>query len=341
MVHTEVDKSDNNRKNLHNGILKRKMIEPNKLRQQVVQTKAKPGYTSTRLPPLKTRKLPEVKEPKSSETLDDKRSFVPESFRWLIAKRKFERAEKLINFVANVNRVPKPDLKSLFATAMKETITTSKPTAGYTIFTLWSSKELRIVTLALSAVWFAISITWYSIALGMESISVDIFWTMFLINLVDVPAFSVTGPLLNRFGRRKYCFVTFAASSILCCVSGVFQHFDKLSQNSASLTVTALVLSLLAKMTVTAADTAVIVYTAELYPTDVRTTGCGFQGTVGRLGAIAAPLLVHLDGIYPGSMYFTCGMLLFLSTGSILRLKETKDDILQDSVINTLDPGDG
>ncbi|XP_053409324.1 organic cation transporter protein-like [Mercenaria mercenaria] len=175
--------------------------------------------------------------------------------------------------------------------------------------------------------WFAVATTWYCMALGMESISVDIYMTIFLINVVDVPAYSATGPLVNKFGRRKICFVVFGLT-------------DRISHNSASLTMEALVTSLLAKMTCSTAFTAVIVYTTELYPTEIRTTGYGFQAAVGRLGAIASPLLIHLDGLYPGSMYFICGVLMILSTGGILRLKETKDMVLQDSVKDIVPPGD-
>ncbi|XP_053409184.1 uncharacterized protein LOC123534714 [Mercenaria mercenaria] len=71
-VHTQLDKSDNNRKNLHNGILKRPIMEPNKLRQ-VVQPKAKPGYINTQLPSLKNRTQSEAKQPKAPGTLGDKR----------------------------------------------------------------------------------------------------------------------------------------------------------------------------------------------------------------------------------------------------------------------------
>ncbi|XP_053408655.1 solute carrier family 22 member 4-like [Mercenaria mercenaria] len=265
--------------------------------------------------------------------------FVPESVRWLVSKLKLERAEREIKFVAKVNGVHKPDLKNIFETAVQEINTTSNRNAVYTVATLWTSKELRNVTLPLALLWFSVNTAWYGMTLGMESISVDIYLTIFLINLVDLPARSLTGPLINRFGRRKYCYVTAGMSSILSCVSGILQYFDKLSHNSESLTMATLVISLLAKMTVTAADICLIIYTTELYPTVVRTIGYSFQATVGRLGAVAVPFLIHLDGLYPGTMYFTCGVLIFLSAGCIMRLKETKNMVLQDIIC--LDSSEG
>jgi OCT family organic cation transporter-like MFS transporter 4/5 len=43
----------------------------------------------------------------------------------------------------------------------------------------------------------------------------------------------------------------------------------------------------------------VILYTAELYPTGLRATAVGFSATMGRLGAIAAPILA---GVRPVSL---------------------------------------
>ncbi|XP_053389607.1 solute carrier family 22 member 21-like [Mercenaria mercenaria] len=257
--------------------------------------------------------------------------FVPESFRWLVSKMKFEQADRSIDFVANVNRVPKPDLKKIFDSAATEINTPSNTTTV-----------------------FSVSTAWFSMSLGMESISVNIYLTIFLINLVDIPVHLVAGPLLNRLGRKKLCFVSFGLSGILSCVSGILQHFDQLPRSSVSLKVASLVISLLAKMAVSTAYLAITIFTTELYPTVVRckiihdidvcvkayrldiqiekTIGYGFQTTVGRIGAIAAPLLIYLDKLFPGLMYFTCGVLIFLSAGTIARLKETKDVTLPDSI---------
>jgi len=36
----------------------------------------------------------------------------------------------------------------------------------------------------------------------------------------------------------------------------------------------------------------VYAYTPEVYPTSIRTTGCGVASSVGRIGAICAPIMV-------------------------------------------------
>ncbi|XP_053408530.1 organic cation/carnitine transporter 2-like [Mercenaria mercenaria] len=142
-------------------------------------------------------------------------SLVPESFRWLVSKMKFEQADRSIDFVANVNRVPKPNLKKLFDSAETEINTPSNTTTEY--------EEKNHVKA----------------------------------NHPSTPKYQIQG-------------------------------------SSMSLTVATLVISLLAKMSVSTAYLAITIYTTELYPTVVRTIGYGFQSTVGRIGAVAAPLLIHL-----------------------------------------------
>ncbi|XP_060563705.1 organic cation transporter protein-like [Ruditapes philippinarum] len=80
--------------------------------------------------------------------------FIPESFRWLVSKMKFERAEQSIGFVANVNGVIKPDPQGLFEAAKKEIAATSDENISPFSFTiLWSNKDLRIITLSLAVPW--------------------------------------------------------------------------------------------------------------------------------------------------------------------------------------------
>ncbi|XP_060587841.1 solute carrier family 22 member 6-like [Ruditapes philippinarum] len=168
-------------------------------------------------------------------------------------------------------------------------------------------------------------------ALGMESFSVNIYLTIFLINLVDLPSVSITAPLVNRYGRKKYLVFVSLASGILSVISGILQYYDKLSQHSITLTTISLIVSLLAKMTLTTAYYAIIIYTNELYPTVVRGNGYGLLSTIGRVGSIVSPVLIYLDGLLPGIMYFICGVMVFLSTCCVRRLQETKDMILLDS----------
>ncbi|XP_060563696.1 solute carrier family 22 member 6-like [Ruditapes philippinarum] len=169
-------------------------------------------------------------------------------------------------------------------------------------------------------------------ALGMESFPVNIYLTIFLVNLVDLPSVSVTAPLMNRYGRKKYFVFLTVTSGIFSGISGVMQHYGNLSSHSVYVTTISLVLALLAKMTLATGYYALIIYTTELYPTVVRGIGYGFLSTIGRIGAIVSPVLIYLDGILPGTMYFICGVMIVLSTGCVRRLTETNDVMLLDSL---------
>ncbi|XP_060587844.1 solute carrier family 22 member 4-like [Ruditapes philippinarum] len=150
---------------------------------------------------------------------------VPESFRWLLSKMKFERAKRSIHCVATMNRVPMPDLKRLFNSAVSEIESSSHRNNKTNTSILWASKDLRKTTMSLSLLWFCAHASWYATSLGLESIPVNIYLTIFLINLVDVPSLLLISPIVNKFGRKKFCLVICIMSCLFCCSSGILQHF--------------------------------------------------------------------------------------------------------------------
>ena len=80
---------------------------------------------------------------------------MPESFRWLVTKRRFEKAEKVVNFIAKVNRTEKPVLDKIFAEvkeedANKENTNTRK---HYSFLDLFRTKERAKITIGLLFAW--------------------------------------------------------------------------------------------------------------------------------------------------------------------------------------------
>lgn len=76
--------------------------------------------------------------------------------------------------------------------------------------------------------------------------------------------------------------------------------------------------------------------TIELYPTVVRNIGYGLQNTMARVGAIIGPQLVTVDSLVPGLMYFVCAGAGFLSVIMLLPLPETKDSVLEDTIVTNM-----
>ena len=98
----------------------------------------------------------------------------------------------------------------------------------------------------------------------------------------------------------------------------------------------AICVALFGKLCITFSFAVVYLYSAELFPTEIRTTGIGSCSTVGRLGGILAPFVGdlakphNLDNPYIPVVIF--GLSALLAGIVSLKLPETKGRKLPDTV---------
>jgi hypothetical protein len=85
-------------------------------------------------------------------------SFVPESVRWLIQKRRFEEARTIIRRMAKVNKKPVPDLDLLERISMRQN-TEKDMEARYTYFDLFSTVTLASRTLVVMFCWYVLHLS--------------------------------------------------------------------------------------------------------------------------------------------------------------------------------------
>ena len=81
--------------------------------------------------------------------------FVPESFRWLITRHRYQDAERVVGAVAYVNRAAKPDLTKIIELAKDEENTekSSKSAKKYSAIDLFKTKEGVKNTIGLIFMW--------------------------------------------------------------------------------------------------------------------------------------------------------------------------------------------
>lgn len=249
---------------------------------------------------------------------------MPESFRWLVTKQRFKKAEKVVSVIAKVNRVKMPSLEKIFAEAKLET-NKQATNRRYSFIDLFRTRESTKITLGLLFAWFAASYGYYGITFGVKSLSGDLYLNMFLINVVETPAMLLTAFLVSWFGRKKVCFTFYILAGITGIGVGVIQHFD-LAVDATLVNA----IALLSKLSVACGWQAMIVYTTEVYPTVVRTIAYGVHSTAARAGGMVAPQIVFLDGEIPGILYFLSGVLMMVSAVVMLLYRETKDAVLED-----------
>jgi putative MFS transporter len=154
---------------------------------------------------------------------------------------------------------------------------------------LWAG-PFRKRTLFLWVLWLVMLSAYYGIyawlptllvgqGLSLESSLTDLVW----VSLAQLPGAVAAGWLADTLGRRP-TLTLFLLGCAAACVGLAF------APGGAAVVFLAGLLG----FTNIGAWVLVYIYTPELYPTALRATGVGTAGTVGRVGAIAAPYLVGL-----------------------------------------------
>jgi len=227
--------------------------------------------------------------------------FISESPRWLIATGKIKEAKEVIEAAAKKNKVEviseiddeniiSDDIEYDDDNRSESTINTMflpSDEENYGIKDLFNSTCCRI-TFALFIVWPAFGLLYFGLTLASGKINVtsNMHLSFILICLIEIPADFIFPIIMDILGRKPLMALSLLIPGIFCIASAFHQ---------TSWVFTVLVL--IAKLGVTGGKNVSLIFTAELYPTPVRTTALGACYTLGRLGSVFAPwVAVYLPG---------------------------------------------
>eukprot|EP00897_Mesotaenium_endlicherianum_P004088 jgi/Mesen1/3707/ME000202S02790 len=177
--------------------------------------------------------------------------------------------------------------------------------------------------------------------------------------LVEVPAYAIAGVLLSRLGRRLTLSGGFLLSGVCCLLSGLFSApagcLGGAAADAGAAAVAgategggggggegggsacgprALQLALVfcGKFGIAAAFNIIYVFTAELFPTEVRNAALGMASQAARVAGIIAPsvvLLGRLHRTFPSLLFGSLGL---LAGSLILLLPETLNKPLMETM---------
>ncbi|XP_076047509.1 organic cation transporter protein-like [Oratosquilla oratoria] len=238
-------------------------------------------------------------------------SFIPfldESPRWLIVKGRFDEAVKVLEKAARWNGVTLPPREELIELmkeilteesgnekkAKKDEVVTQIDRLGWiismfdAISILFRTPEIRKITLVmcLSALTLICIYTGLSIA-GMI-FDVNTFLYMVLMGIMEIPAYTVTIPVIEKFGRRTSTIVGYC----VCAVSVFAIPF--VPNDMGWLTIT---LAMIGKMFVSTVFQIFFASSVELFPTEVRVRGISIALFASRIGLILTPYIIDTLGI--------------------------------------------
>ena len=207
--------------------------------------------------------------------------WMEESARWLLVKGRHLEALDVMKSIAKTNG--KHDPANLLDQLKQVTLKTDNKQSS--MWQLFNFPRLRRRTLIICYHWFTDSMMYYGIMLNAGSLYGDIYFIFLLLTLTDLAAMALShyGLRWRRTGRRLTCSFVL----ILAGISSFFQiPFILLNYNNM---VTILALS--GKTFISAGFNSIYVYSAELFPTEVRNSGIGLGSTAARISGIISPFL--------------------------------------------------
>ncbi|XP_025207541.1 solute carrier family 22 member 21-like [Melanaphis sacchari] len=257
--------------------------------------------------------------------------YLPESLRWLQTENRVEEVAKVLSKIAKSNGKTLPD-------CVKEALIVNTKSKGNVTDTqnknqmscrklmreIFSSKDILMRIMNCSFCWFTITLVYYGLSLTSVELSGNKYMNFMLVNIVEIPASLTLWYVMENFSRRKTQAFSFFFSGIGCIMVNLI---------SSNYTWMKLFLFLGSKYAITMAFNAMYVYTAEMFPTELRMTLFGITSMFGRLGVMFAPQMTLLSayfGQYAPILLF--GILSLIAGALSFFFPETKDKKLPDTV---------
>ncbi len=213
------------------------------------------------------------------------RLHMPESVRYLIAKKRISEAKAIILDLEKRLHVDSQPFDNELLPAEAGTAENEQAGPG----ALWSGKYIRR-TIMLWLAWFGIVFSYYGIFMWLPSIVfqqgfavVKTFEYVLIMTLAQLPGYYCAAWLVDVIGR-KYTL------SIFLLMSGVASYFFGNAGSSETLLLWGATMSFFNL----GAWGVIYTYTPELYPTSMRALGSGWAAGFGRIGGMIAPALVGI-----------------------------------------------
>nr|XP_034829221.1 organic cation transporter protein-like isoform X3 [Maniola hyperantus] len=247
-----------------------------------------------------------------------------ESIRWLLVKERYAEARKIIETAARLNKKSISDnsMEALLKPQQRPLPRLQVKKTGL-IRTVIRSPILLTRVCTTPIWWIAGTFVYYGLSINSTGLSDTMYLNYMLTSAVEIPGCFAGAFLLTKIGRRATLSSGFFLSA-LCSILFIFIP--------NGMYVVRLLTYLLGKVGVTMALASLYLYTSELYPTEYRHTFLAFSSTVGRLGAIVAPLTPILIQYWHGLPSVMFGVTGLLGGALVLTQPETLGTKMPDTL---------
>jgi len=248
---------------------------------------------------------------------------LPESPRWLIAKNKTEQLMKVLQNAADTNKTVLPSL-------LEDTSSQKSSSSKASILDLFRPATILIRSTTMFFNWLVATMCYYGLTSAAATLTPDLYLNFLLAIFVEIPAHFALLLVLDRLGRKPVLGLSQILAGVTCIGAGLIT-----SQRLRWLQIS---LALVGKFGATASFAVVFVYTAEMFPTEIRSSAVGASSLCGRVGGILAPQIASLSTVWlplplliMGTGALIGGVLVFMFLPETLgkRLPDTMKEALE------------
>ncbi|XP_013405791.1 organic cation transporter protein [Lingula anatina] len=208
--------------------------------------------------------------------------FLPESPRWLLTKGAHAKAEKILKRASKIN-------KTYFPKGIVEKVEMNEPPTS-SARALLHAPKLVVKMLLLYINWLVLDMTYYGINLHAGNMAGDIYLNIFLLSIVEIPAYTLCFTI-DRFGRKRVYIMCMVVGGLACLSSLLVQRYA--DNDLESTNYIKIALSTVGKFGVAAGYNIVYIWSIEIFPTVVRNFSLGLAAVCASCGSILAPVIVR------------------------------------------------
>ncbi|KAI6674303.1 hypothetical protein NL676_002209 [Syzygium grande] len=270
--------------------------------------------------------------------------FVSESPRWLLIKGHDEEALDVLKKFARLNGKKLPSNLVLSNPSPPKTVGKDEGGGGSMAAepeeSLWRTKWAAQRMILVMSAGFGLGFVYFGIQLNVENLNFNLYFTVALNAMMEIPAVFIGSVLLSFMNRRLLFSQSAFIAGVSCILCIFFSQENRGSGNadkqggrgSGSGSWAQLIIEGVGFMAASTAFDVIYIYCVELFPTNVRNFAVSMLRQALMLGASIAPLLVAVGRLSPSFSLLVFGSLSIFSGVLSLWLPETRNAPLYETL---------